>query len=111
MRKAVFCVAGLALAFVLADHVVVHGGGAAAQAPNVTVNRALKGDRGDPAPLAPAVTVVPKRHDAQDPLARRLPEGCEAAVSPLAKSAEQVRPARCLADAGAAGPAARASAA
>jgi hypothetical protein len=107
MRKTIICAAGLALAFVAADHVVAHSRAAApTQDPAFAVNRVLKGDRADTAsiPLSPTVTVAPKKNGAREPFARRMPEGCEAAVSPLAKSAERGRPARCLADAGAARP-------
>lgn len=98
MRKSILCAAGLAVAIVAADHVVAHGSATPPdQKPTIVVNRALKGDRAPvAAPLIP-VTVVPKRENKADEPAVRMPEGCEAAVSPLSKAAQGAPPARCLA--------------
>jgi hypothetical protein len=100
MRNAVFCAASIALVLVLAEQVVA---GAAGPDQVLGVNRALKGDRAaisSHVSPAPAMTIIPKNDDTQEPIARRIPEGCETAVSPLAKSAGHAPAARCLADAG-----------
>ncbi|HET9904904.1 MAG TPA: hypothetical protein VFQ27_14500 [Xanthobacteraceae bacterium] len=98
MRGTIFCAAGIAAAIVLADQVVAAVGHDPAPSPQV--NRLSKGDREGPALRQPTETVVPKRTGTQEPAASGLPEGCEAAVSPLAKSARNMPAALCLAGLG-----------
>ncbi len=94
MRRAVLCSAGFALALVLTDQVVATGSDAGS-AISPSVNRALKADRSLHRSSAPAETVLPTAGRAKAPVPK-MPEGCETAVSPLAKSATHAPMARCL---------------
>ena len=89
MRNAIFCAAAISLAVVFTDQVVASG--ISSDKPLMNVDRTIKGDREN----------TPGQQTIQTPNTgergtRSIPEGCEAAVSPLAKSASQ-SPARCLA--------------
>jgi hypothetical protein len=108
MRNAILCAAGISLAIVTADQVLA-GASLVAATASTTVDRTLKADRVVPTPrtvagaqriLKPAgsVTVTPAPSGARrsPALDARIPEGCEPAVSPLAKAAGRLPASRCL---------------
>ena len=102
MRTIVFCAASLAVALVVTDQVLASGPAAeasSAKAALVVVERAHKSDRSTtpiPVRMVPGVTIVPGRDSQDGRMARRLPDGCETAVSPLAKAAGNAPASRCV---------------